>query len=84
MFRKTKMPKRVADSSKLYLAINMIEYRKENNYSRETFSEICDVCLRQVTNMEKCKVAITLDTLDKIAAGTNLSTEYWITDHREK
>lgn len=81
MFNTSKIAGMTIQNSKVILATNIIDYRKKIHVSREKFAEICDLSQRHVTNIEKCKVAITLDTLDKIAAGTNIPTTYWIAPH---
>ena len=73
-----------AENSRGVLAANIIDYRKERGISRECFAEICDISQRHVTDIEKCRTTITIDTLDKIAAGTHLHTTYWLTVHTKE
>ncbi|MBQ7291282.1 MAG: helix-turn-helix transcriptional regulator [Clostridia bacterium] len=81
MFGTSKVVNYTQQNSRVILSINLINYRKEAHISREKFAELCDLSQRHVTNMEKCKVSITLDTLDKIAEGTKLPITYWLALH---
>ncbi len=83
MFRKTTLPQGIAEESREIIAYNMIGFRKENNLSREEMAELCDLSSRHIENIEFGKIAVTVDTLDKISYGTNLSVAYWLIDHRE-
>lgn len=82
MFRKTTLPQDIAEESREVIAINMIGFRKEHNLSREEMAELCDLSSRHIENIEFGKIAVTVDTLDKISRGTRLSVADWLTDRR--
>ena len=83
MFRKTTLPQGIMEESREVIAYNMIEFREKNNLSREEMAELCDLSSRHIENIELGKIAVTVDTLDKIGYGTNLSVAHWLTNHRK-
>ena len=83
MFRKTTLPRDIVEESREVIAYNMIDFREKNNLSREEMAEVCELSSRHIENIEFGKIAVTVDTLDKISYGTNLSAAYWLTDHRK-
>ena len=82
MFRKTTLPRGIMEESREVIAYNMIEFREKNNLSREEMAELCDLSSRHIENIEFGKIAVTVDTLDKISYGTLLSAAYWLTNHQ--
>ena len=82
MFRKTTLPRGIMGESREVIAYNMIEFREKNNLSREEMAELCDLSSRHIENIEFGKIAVTVDTLDKISYGTLLSAAYWLTNHQ--
>ena len=82
MFRKTTLPRDIMEESREVIAYNMIEFREKNNLSREEMAELCDLSSRHIENIEFGKIAVTVDTLDKISYGTLLSAAYWLTNHQ--
>ena len=82
MFRKTTFPRDIMEESREVIAYNMIEFREKNNLSREEMAELCDLSSRHIENIEFGKIAVTVDTLDKISYGTLLSAAYWLTNHQ--
>ena len=83
MFRKTTLPRDIVEESREVIAYNMIDFREKNNLSREEMAEVCELSSRHIENIEFGKIAVTVDTLDTIGYGTNLSAAYWLTDHRK-
>ena len=73
MFKETRIPRNNIKTSRKNLAIHLIQFRKENNLSREELSFRCNISSRQFENIELCKCSITIDTLDRISSGTNIS-----------
>ena len=82
MFRKTTLPRDIMKESREVIAYNMIGFREKNNLSREEMAELCDLSSRHIENIEFGKIAVTVDTLDKISYGTLLSAAYWLTNHQ--
>ena len=80
MFRKTTLPRDIAEESREVIAYNMIDFREKNNLSREEMAEVCDLSSRHIENIEFSKIAVTVDTLDKISYGMNLSAAYWLSN----
>ncbi len=80
MFRKTTLPRDIVEESREVIAYNMIDFREKNNLSREEMAELCDLSSRHIENIEFGKIAATVDTLDKISYGTNLSAAYWLSN----
>lgn len=83
MFRKTTLPQGITKESREIIAHNMIRFREKNNLSREEMAEICNLSSRHIENIEFGQIAVTVDTLDKISYGTNLSVTHWLTNHRK-
>lgn len=73
MFRKTQSPQNIYEKSRRNLATNLINFRKNENISREELAFRCELSARQVENIELGKCAVSIDTLDKISNGTLLS-----------
>ncbi len=55
------------------IAHNLIKHRKENKLSREELALNCSISTRQLSDIENCKCNTTVDTLDKLSSGTQIS-----------
>ncbi len=55
------------------LADNLRRFRKENKISREELAFNCSISARQLSDIENCKCNTTVDTLDKLSKGTEIS-----------
>ena len=55
------------------LAENLKRFRKENKMSREELALNCAISTRQLSDIENCKCNTTVDTIDKLSAGTGIS-----------
>ena len=80
MFRKKTLPRDIVEESREVIAYNMIDFREKNNLSREEMAELCDLSSRHIENIEFGKIAVTVDTLDKISYSKNLSAAYWLSN----
>lgn len=81
MFRDTKSPKNIQEKSRRILATNLIRFRKTEDLSREELAFRCEISTRQIENIELGKCAISIDTLDKISAGTGLSVTFLLQEN---
>lgn len=80
MFRKTRSPKHIQEKSRKILATNLIQFRKNQNISREELAFRCEMSTRQIENIELGKCAVSIDTLDKISNGTQLNVTFLLQD----
>ncbi len=55
------------------IARNLRKYRKEHKLSREELALNCFISTRQLSDIENCKCNTTVDTLDKLSGGTQMS-----------
>ncbi len=60
-------------TTKERIAHNLMKHRKENKLSREELALNCSISTRQLSDIENCKCNTTVDTLDKLSNGTQMS-----------
>lgn len=70
--------------SKQILSFNLYKFREKEKLSIEALALNCALSTRHFGNIERGQCNTSLDTLDKISKGTNITVAELLTDYREK
>lgn len=54
---------------------NVRHYRKEKNLTLEVAAELCDISSRYLGRVERGKVSVGIDTIEKISKGLGIAVE---------
>ncbi|MBR2388511.1 MAG: helix-turn-helix transcriptional regulator [Clostridia bacterium] len=79
LYREPKLKIKVDKKSRVCLSKNLIDYRKRLNISRENLALDCEMDVKFLSRIENCSANASLDTLDKLSAGTGISAGDLIT-----
>lgn len=82
MYRATKWKIQTEKKSRFYLSKNLIDYRKKFNMSREILALNCEIDIKYLSRIEQGSANASLDILDKLSDGTQISPGELITDHQ--
>ena len=64
------------DNRNIEVGQRITELRKKRNYTREKLAEFADISVQFLADIEKGRKGMTVNTLRKIAATLNVSTDY--------
>ena len=64
------------DINNINVGIRIAETRKRRNYSREKLSELAEVSVQFLADIEKGRKTMTITTLRRVAAALNVTTDY--------
>lgn len=64
------------DINNINVGMRIAETRKRRNYSREKLSELADISVQFIADVEKGRKTMTVTTLRRIAAALNVTTDY--------
>lgn len=64
------------DNRNLEVGLRITELRKKRGYTREKFSELADISVQFLADIEKGRKSMTIPTLRRIAATLNVTTDY--------
>lgn len=64
------------DNRNIEVGQRITELRKKRNYTREKLAEFADISVQFLADIEKGRKGMTVNTLRRIAATLNVSTDY--------
>ena len=64
------------DNKNIEVGQRITELRKKRNYTREKLAELADISVQFLADIEKGRKGMTVNTLRKITATLNVSTDY--------
>lgn len=64
------------DINNINVGIRISEIRKRKNYSREKLSELADISVQFIADIEKGRKTMTVTTLRRVSAALNVTTDY--------
>ena len=64
------------DNKNIEVGQRITELRKKRGYTREKLAEFADISVQFLADIEKGRKGMTVNTLRKIAATLNVSTDY--------
>ena len=64
------------DNRNIEVGARITELRKKREYTREKLSELADISVQFLADIEKGRKSMTVNTLRKLAATLNVTTDY--------
>ena len=64
------------DNRNIEVGTRIAELRKKRGYTREKLSELADISVQFLADIEKGRKSMTVNTLRKLAATLNVTTDY--------
>ena len=64
------------DNRNLEVGLRITELRKKRGYTREKLSELADISVQFLADIEKGRKSMTIPTLRRISATLNVTTDY--------